>query len=151
MKKYVLMFSAILLITGTAFYKPIKAKLQGKPVDKNIVFTIYKGANYTSKIYDCTYVQVHVTVEKVRGDKHTIVWDKTFDEKLLKLYPTIKNAIAQQINVAGVFEKKEHLQVKYVLTYNSKGTELQMQGDSVIIDSANISTLSPKGQLALVL
>src|SRR4249920_995886 len=144
MKKYIIMLAVILLVTGTAFYKPIKEKLQEKPVDKNISFTIYKGANYTSKIYDCTYVQVHITVEKVRGNKHTIVWDKTFDEKLLKQYPTIKNAMAQQINVAGVFEKKEHLQVKYVLTYNSKGTELQMQGENVITDSANISALSPK-------
>lgn len=145
------MLSVILLITGTAFYKPIKEKIQEKPVDKNISFAIYKGADYTAKVYDCTYVQVQVTVEKVRDDKCTVVWDKTFDEKLLKQYPTAKNAIAEQINITGVFEKKEHLQVKYVLTYNSKGTELQMQGENVIADSANISALSPKGQLALVL
>ena len=151
MKKYIIMLAVILLITGTAFYKPIKEKIQDKPVNKNISFTIYKGANYTAKVYDCTSVQIHIIVEKVRGSKNTIVWEKTFDDKLLKQYPSIENAVTQQINIAGVFEKKEHLQVKYILTYNSKGTELQMEGESVVTDSTTISALSGASQLSLVL
>ncbi|MEP6846042.1 MAG: hypothetical protein ABI861_08560 [Panacibacter sp.] len=151
MKKYIMGFAVILLITGTAFYKPIKEKMQDKPVDKNISFTIYKGANYTSKAYDCTYVQVHINVEKIRGNKHTLVWEKTFDEKELKQYPSLADAITQQINVPGVVEKKEHLQIKYVLTYNSRGTELQMQGASIVADSATIPALTAGSQISLVL
>jgi len=151
MKKYTIGLAIILLITGTAFYKPIKRTLQEKPVDKNISLSIYKGANYASKVYDGTSVQIHITVEKVRGSKRTIVWDKTFDEKMLKQYPSLENAITQQVNIADVFEKKEQLVVHYYLTYNSKGSELQMQEAQVVEDSAKVSAASLGNKLCLVL
>ncbi|CAN5790796.1 hypothetical protein BH10BAC2_BH10BAC2_47230 [soil metagenome] len=151
MKKYIIGLAVILLITCAAFYKPIKSIFQEKPVNKNIAFTIYKGANYSSKVYDGTSVQIHIIVEKVRGSKSTVVWDKTFDEKLLKQYPSLENAITQQINIADVFEKKEQLVVRYYLTYNSKGSELQMQDALVVEDSAKLSSVAAGNKLCLVL
>ena len=130
---------------------PVKKIFQEEPVSKNIAFTIYKGANYSSKVYDGTSVQIHIIVEKVRGSKSTVVWDKTFDEKLLKQYPSLENAITQQVNIANVFEKKEQLVVRYYLTYNSKGSELQMQEARVVEDSAKISAVASGNKLCLVL
>lgn len=144
-------FAVILLITCAAFYKPVKKIFQEEPVSKNIAFTIYKGANYSSKVYDGTSVQIHIIVEKVRGSESTVVWDKTFDEKLLKQYPSLENAITQQVNIANVFEKKEQLVVRYYLTYNSKGSELQMQEARVVEDSAKISAVASGNKLCLVL
>lgn len=151
MKKYIIGLAVILLITGAVFYTPIKRKFQEEPVNKNIALTIYRGANYSSKVYDGTSVQIHIIVEKVRGSKSTVVWDKTFDEKLLKQYPSLENAITQQVNITDVFEKKEQLIVRYYLTYNSKGSELQMQDARVVEDSAKLSAVADGNKLCLVL
>jgi hypothetical protein len=151
MKKYIIGLTVILLIAGAALYKPVKRKFDEKPVNKNIAFSIYKGANYTSKVYDGTSVQIRIVVEKVRGVKSTVVWDKTFDEKLLKQYPSLEHAITQEVNIAGVFEKKEQLVVRYYLTYNSKGSELQMQDARIVEDSARLSAVTADNTLCLVL
>lgn len=151
MKKYTIGLAVILLITCAAFYKPVKKIFQEEPVNKNIAFTIYKGASYSSKVYDGTSVQIHIVVEKVRGSKSTIVWNKTFDEKLLKQYPSLENAITQQVNIADVFEKKEQLVVRYYITYNSKGSELQMQDARIIEDSTKLSSVAAVNKLSLAL
>ncbi len=135
MKKYILGLTLALLILGTAFYKPVKEAMENKPVDKTISFAIYKGYNYKSKAYEGAFAQIHITIEKVRGSKRVNVWEKTFDAKLLKQYPPMKSALTQNVTVSNVIDKKEHLEVSYVLTYNSKGNELQMQSGRFVLDS----------------
>ena len=80
---------------------------------------------------------MHITVEKVNTKrKHTIVWDKKLDSKYLSQYPSAKNALEQNVTIPNVNQKKEYLAVHYTLTYNSKGSELQMQ-DSTIVKENN--------------
>lgn len=103
-----------------------------KPVEKSVSFALYKGSNYASDIYNSTSAKVHITIEKVSGSKRTTVWEKTFDAQMLKQYPSLKEAVAQTVKVSNVFDAKEHLEVSYTLTYNSNGSELQMQNGMVL-------------------
>src|SRR6266536_1210614 len=59
----------------------------------------------------------------------------SFESKLLKQYPSIENALSGKITVEKVVDKKEHLEIKYLIIYNSKGSILQMQNCSFITDS----------------
>ena len=106
--------------------------LPEKPVNKDIAFAIYKGANYTAPVYDKALASVCITVEKVRGNKRTRVWAKTMNTLELNKYPDSKNAVFQQITVPNIFDRKEHLEITYTLTYHSKGNELQIQNGETI-------------------
>jgi len=103
-----------------------------KPVEKNISFALYKGSDYNSDVYNSTSATVHITIEKVSSKGRSIVWEKTFDAQTLKQYPSLQQAIAQTVKVPNVFDSKEHLEVSYTLTYNSKGSELQMQNGIMV-------------------
>jgi hypothetical protein len=103
-----------------------------KPVEKNISFALYKGNDYNADVYNNTSATVHITIEKVSSKGRSIVWDKTFDAQTLKQYPSLQQAIAQTVKVPNVFDSKEHLEVSYTLTYNSKGSKLQMQNGVMV-------------------
>lgn len=103
-----------------------------KPVNKDIAFTIYKGANYTAPVYDQALASVCITVEKVRGNKRTKVWAKTINALQINQYPDNRNALSQQITIPNIFDRKEHLEITYILTYDSKGNELQIQNGETI-------------------
>src|SRR5215831_719175 len=66
---------------------------------KSISFAIYKGDKYNTKVYDCTYVQIHIIVEKVSSKERIQVWDTTFDAKQLKQYPSVDKALSQAVIV----------------------------------------------------
>jgi hypothetical protein len=142
MKKYVLWLPALIII-GAAMCQPVKEAMKGKPVDKSISFAVYKGTAYSSDIYNNTSAQLHVIIEKVKGGRHTQVWNKTFDARLLKQYPSLEQAMFQTVTVPKVF-CKEQLEITYTITYNSNGSQLQMQhaalvSGSALTDKLNIS------------
>ncbi len=120
---------------GIAGYETVQNSFSSKTVDKSISFDIYKGNNYRSKVYDGTSAQIEIIVEKVRGTDRVVVWDTTFDAKKLKQYPSIENALSQNITIANLVDNKDQVEIKYLITYNSKGNILQMQSCSVILDS----------------
>jgi hypothetical protein len=126
----------VVMILGAIMYKPVKDITKSKLVNRDISFTVYKSNSYSSAIYNNTSVQVRIIVEKVstKGQR-TIVWDKTLQKKYLSQYPSAENALKQNIIISGINEKKEYLVVHYTLTYNSKGSELQMQDGTVINDN----------------
>ncbi|CAN5577519.1 hypothetical protein BH10BAC2_BH10BAC2_10420 [soil metagenome] len=121
---------------GLVAYKPIKQVFTEKPVEKSIAFSVYRANNYTSDAYNQTSAQVHIIVEKVSKHNRTIVWEKTLDAQLLKQYPTADKALSQKITIPGILDKKEHLEVKYVLIYDSKGSQLEMQDGTVFSTGA---------------
>jgi hypothetical protein len=125
-----------LMVLGTVMYKPVKEATESKLISKNISVVVYKNSDYTSGAYSNTSAQVHIIIEKVnnRGG-HTIVWDKTMDAKNLSQYPSIENALHQNITIPNLNQKKEHLVVDYTLIYNSKGTELQMHEATPVKDN----------------
>jgi hypothetical protein len=131
----------IVMVVGAAMYKPVKEAREQKIVNKSISFAIYKGDNYTSKVYDSTSAQVHIIVEKVSNKgEHTIVWENTLASKQLSQYPSMENALSQKVIVPNINDKREHLEVYYILIYNSMGSELQMQNGTVI-SSENMTKL----------
>ena len=123
---------AATVIIGLVAYKSINQALTEIPVEKSIAFSVYRANNYSSDVYSQTSAQVHVIIEKVSKHGRTIVWEKTMDARLLKQYPTVDQATSQKIIVPGIFDKKEHLEIKYVLIYDSKGSQLEMQDGKVV-------------------
>lgn len=122
-------------------YRPIKQALTEKPVEKSIAFSVYRANSYSSAAYNQTSAQVHIIVEKVSKRSRVIVWEKTFDAQLLKQYPTADHALSQKITVPGILDKKEHLEVKYVLIYDSKGSQLEMQNGTIVTRGATSGKL----------
>src|SRR4051812_38901870 len=99
-----------LMVLGVIAYKPVKEATQTDLVNKNISVAVYKSSDYTSDAYDNTSAQLHIIIEKVnKRGQHTIVWDKVMDSKELSAYPSIENAVKQNITIHGVNEKKEYL------------------------------------------
>jgi hypothetical protein len=124
------------MVLGAVMYKPVKQATETKTVNTNLSFAIYKSNPYTSGVYDNTSAEVHIIVEKVNtSGKHTIVWDKKLDSKSVSEYPSVENALKQNITVHNVNQKKEYLAVYYTLTYNSKGSELQMWESTIVRDN----------------
>lgn len=131
MKKHLLWIPVLLIAAAGAMHTQVSAVITpAKPVDKNISFAVYKGVNYSSEVYNNTSAQVHITVEKVSGDKRTIVWEQTLDAKQLNQYPTLEQAMKQTVTIPNVLDSKERIEVSYTLTYDSQGSTLQMMGGS---------------------
>ena len=130
--KYASWMAALILGLGIAGYKPVKKAFTEAPVNKNVTLVIYKNDNYASEVYDYSFAQVHVIVERVKGRDRHIEWDTTFDAKLLKEYPSAENAYTKQVTIPNVFANKEEIEVNYVLTYSSSNSHLQMQNGSVL-------------------
>ena len=130
--KYASWMAAFILGLGIIGYKPIKDTITEKPVDKKVILAIYKDNDYLSEAYNYTYAQVEVKVEKADGSESTTVLDTTFGGKLLKDYPSEKNALQQEVTIPNVFANKEEVTITYILTYYSEGSRLQMQNSMVL-------------------
>ena len=118
---------------GVAIYKPVKEVTVCKIENKSVSLIIYKSAEYNAPIYDNSTASVYIIVEKVNNKgQRTVVWNKTLRAELLSQYPSLNKAIAQNIIVPNVNNKREHVEVSYILTYDSKGTQLQMQDEEVL-------------------
>jgi hypothetical protein len=135
MKNY-LTWLPTLIVIAAAMSRPVKEAMTKKAVDKNISFVVYKGVDYASSAYNNTSAQLHVTVEKVNGVKHTQVWSKTFDARQVKRYPSLEQATLQTVKVPKV-AGEEYLEITYTITYNSGGSKLQMQSDTVVGNNMN--------------
>src|SRR5215831_15395134 len=97
MKKYLLWLPVIMI--GAVMYQPVKEAITEKPVDKSVSFAVYKSTSYNSDIYNHTSAQLNITIDKVKGNRRTPVWSKSFDAKLLKQYPSVEQAISQTVTV----------------------------------------------------
>ena len=142
MKKNLLWLFFIFIASGitvAAGYKPLMREIKSKPVEESVSFVLYKGSNYNSKVYKGSSAQVYISVEKVRNTTRTIVWDTTFDAKLLNKYPSLKKALSQKVTIQNVIESKDHLEINYLLTYESNGSVLKMQ--STNFNSPGMHTL----------
>ena len=75
------------------------------------------------------------------GNCRTQVWSQTLDAKMLKEYPSAEQALAETVMVPKVFSK-ENLQVTYTITYDSDGSELQMQSAEIVSGNTKETKLS---------
>src|SRR4051812_1217744 len=138
MKNYLLWLPLVWFGFGAAIYTTAKGTTATeKTVNKNISFAVYKGNNYTTEVYNSTSATLHIIITKVKGNNRSVVWDKTFDTRLLKQYPSLENALTQNVTIPNVLDKKEHLEVTYILTYDSNGNELQMQSGTVVYGNSD--------------
>jgi hypothetical protein len=139
MKRCLLWLFFILLASGAgiAAYEPIMSGIRDKPVEKTILFSLYRGSNYSSKVYRGSSAEIYIAVEKVRSTTRTVVWDTTVDAMLLSKYPSAKKAMSKKITIPNVIENKEHLEMNYVLTYNSNGSILKMQSSNFIFNGTD--------------
>ena len=122
-------------LLGIAAYKTVKESFLEERVDKSVSFHLYKSGSYNSKVYDSTAAKIEITVQKVNGKNRTQVWDTTFGPCLLRKYPSMEKALSKEVTIPGVLEKREHLEVKYVITYNSKGNVLQIQNGPYVLNN----------------
>lgn len=141
MKKYLLWLPVVVMVVGTAMYRPVKEALNEKPVDKSISVAIYKGNSYLSEIYNNTSAKLTISIVKVKGRERTVVYSQTCDAKLLKQFPSAEQAMAQTITVPKMLSK-EQLEITYTVTYDSDGTTLQMQSGEVLAGNENAAKLS---------
>ena len=134
MKKQLIWLPVVLAaVMLTAWNKPLREMIATeKTVSKNISFAVYSKDNYNNNIYANASAKLKITIVKVRGAERSIVWQKQYDAKLLKQYPSLEKAVAQNVTVKNVVDSKEKLEVIYTLTYNDKGSELQLQ-DGVVV------------------
>ena len=143
MKKLIsasLIIGMTLAVYGTQIWDYVKPN---DIMTKEISFSIAPENNYSSAAYSNSKATVHVVVTKVRGNKQTIVWDKTFDTIQLKNYPRLNEAFAENVKIPGVIDNKEKLVVKYIITYDNKGSILQLQSGE------DVSTGNEKNNLMI--
>jgi hypothetical protein len=128
----------VILTLGIALYNPVKEATAPKFETQNISFSVYKSSDYASAIYRNSSAGIHIIVEKVNNKgKRTKVWDKTLSSKNLSQYASMETTVPENIMVHGVNKNREHLEVTYILIYNSQGNELQMQGEEVLQGTNN--------------
>ena len=139
MNKY-LAWLPLLMIAGVFTLKPIKETREAKPLNRSISFAVYKIDSYASEAYNHTSAQVHIIVEKAGKNGRTVICDTMLNSQMVKDYPLVDKAQFQDIVIPAVNICKEHLQVRYILTYNSNGDELQMQ-DAVVISNDRATEL----------
>jgi hypothetical protein len=139
MKKHLIWFPVIaVVVLLAAWSKPIVENITfSKPVSKSISFAVYKANNYASKIYSDASAKLDVTIIKVRGYKRSIVWQKSYDAKLLNQYPCLADAMSQKVVVDNVDDRKDRLEVVYTLTYSSDGNTIQLQDGTTISKGEN--------------
>jgi hypothetical protein len=137
MNKY-LAWLPVLMIAGILTYKSAKEAREEKPLNRSISFAVYKIDSYTSEAYNNTSAQVHIIIERAGKKERTVVHDTMLNSKVLKDYPSVDKVQFQNIVIPSVNTCKEYLQVRYILTYNSNGDELQVQNAAVISNDGAI-------------
>jgi hypothetical protein len=115
----------VLMLLGSISSLPIKEARKTPVENKSISLAVYKGDSYTSEIYNNTFAQVKIFVEKVSEKGASIIWDTTLNS-VLKDYASIEKAQSKKM-IIPVNVCTERLEVRYTLIYNSKGNELQME------------------------
>jgi len=126
--------SVVLLFAGcTSFQAQVEEMLfPEQPVCKKIILKIYAGKNYSAAVYQDALAALEITVIKTSGNTRTVVWNKTYETKQLAQYPALENALPENIIISNIKNSREKVEVIYALTYNTKGSMLQMYGDMLV-------------------
>ena len=139
MKKNLLWLTFILITSGVvvASYKPFMNRITEVPISRTISFSLYKGSNYTSQIYNSSSATIYITIWKIRNASQDLVWDTTIDAKLLSKYPLLEKAVSKTVTIPHIYKSKDHLEINYVLTYNSNGSILTVPSDGYFLDNTD--------------
>ncbi|HWB24658.1 MAG TPA: hypothetical protein VG738_04220 [Chitinophagaceae bacterium] len=141
--KKTLIATAVVAITAIAayiFWSNIKTPAENLQ-SKTLSMAVYTDNNYAAKIYDASTAGLTISVKKVNAKSNEVVWVESFPALALKLFPTLENAFKPVIKIPAM-SAKDVLEVSYTLTYDSKGSVLQMANTEVV-------TASDKGLLQI--
>jgi len=134
MKKLILEILLGLTLPAAIFHTQIANIFSAeKPVSKKISLSIARDANYNQSVYDLSKASVKVVIFKVRDNKQIVLWDKTYDAIRLKDYPTLQNALHNEITVSNILDKKERLYVTYIITYNTNGGFMRIENGTSVL------------------
>ena len=136
MKKIIILTALIIGATVAAF-TPVRYFQTEKPVSKEINVAISSRNNYSLAAYSDAKASVHVTITKVNGSRQTVVSDKVYSDMSLSQVPTNGNAINSKIVIPNVFNKKEKLLITYTISYNSRGSVVQLCNGTIASDKSN--------------
>jgi len=134
MKKQLVWLTVVIAaVMLAAFNKPLKEIIAPeKTVSKNISLAVYSKDDYKASIYSNASASLQVSIVKVRNGERKLVWQKSYNARLLKDYPSLTNALAEKVIVNNVQDSKDKLEVIYTLTYTENGNQLQLQDGTII-------------------
>ena len=147
MKKKLLFIALCLtvIITMIIFVERSTSKVSNSEntVKANVSLVVYKSSDYASAAYSTSSAQLHVVIQKVNlTGEDTIVWEKNFDSKYLTLYPSVQDAIRQNVEINNILKKDEYLVLEYDIIYDSQGSKLQIKNAVIVDDSSNNISIS---------
>lgn len=134
MKKLILEILLGLTLPAAIFHTQIANIFSAeKPVSKKISLSIARDTNYNQSIYNLSKASLQVVIFKVRDNKQIVLWDKIYDAIPLKNYPTVQNALHNEITVSNILDKKEKLYVTYIITYNTNGGVMKIENGTTVL------------------
>lgn len=134
MKKLILEILMGLSFNAAIFHTQIANIFSAeKPVTKTISLSIARGAQYDESAYNMSKASVRVIIFKVKDNKQIVLWDKNYDTLLLKNYPAFSNALHNEVTVSNILDHKEKLYVTYIITYNTKGSVMQIENGTTLL------------------
>jgi len=134
MKKIILEILLGLTLPTAIFHTQIaNIFIAEKPVSKKISLQIARDTNYNQSVYDMSKASVQVVIFKVKDNKQIVLWDKTYDTQRLKDYPTLSNALHNEITVTNIMDRKEKLYVTYIITYNTNGGVIRIENGTTLL------------------
>ncbi len=138
MKKIILEILLGLTLPAAIFHTQVANVFSAeKAVNKEVSFSITRDSNYNEKAYDMASATVRVVIFKVRDNKQTILWNKVYGSKLLKDFPVNDKQMAETVTVRNISDRKEKLFVTYIVTYNTKGSVVELQNGTTLAKGAN--------------
>jgi len=134
MKKLLIEILLGLSLPAAIFHTQIanifKAEL---PVSKTINLQIARDTNYNQSVYDMSKASIHVVIFKVKENKQIVLWEKDYDTMPLKNYPTLQNALHDNVTVGNILDRKEKLYVTYTITYNTNGGIMHLENGTALL------------------
>ena len=137
MKKIILEILLGLTLPAAIFHTQVANVFSTeKAVNKEVSFSITRDTNYNEKAYDMASATVRVVIFKVRDNKQTILWNKVYGSMLLKDFPVNGKQMAETVIVRNISDRKEKLFVTYIVTYNTKGSVVELQNGTTLAKGA---------------
>jgi hypothetical protein len=68
----------------------------------------------------------------VCDNKQTILWNKVYESMPLKNYPVSGKNLYETVIVHNISDRKEKLFVTYMVTYNAKGSVMEVENGTTL-------------------
>ncbi len=131
MKKLII-FLPVLFIVTLVFPNNLSLFSRAQKVNKEINLSIFSGSNYNTAAYDDANATVEITVNKINGNKKTVLSRQSYKAVQLKQYPFADKAITKMFTVNSLMGNNEILMITYTISYNSNGSVITFENNQVL-------------------